>query len=110
MMEGLQFALTDHANLRSAQRNMCDDEIEFILKHGNRVRRTGVIFCQLRKIDLPNSLSGNNRMRRLVGSTVVLSRCGEQVLTMYRDNRAFHKDTRKTKFKKNKYDRYEFAY
>lgn len=109
-MEGIKFALTDHANLRSAQRNMSDDEIEFILKHGNRLRRTGVIFCQLRKVDLPTSLSGNHRMRRLVGSTVVLSKCATQVLTMYRDDRAFNRDSRKTKFRKNKYDRYSFAY
>lgn len=108
-MEGHEFELSEHADLRSAQRNLSSNEIEFILAQGNRVRRTGVIFCQLRKIDLPDNLPGNSRMRRLVGSTVVLSSCGQIVLTVYRNARAFHKDTRKAKFRKITYQDYGYA-
>ena len=92
--------ISDHAKTRSAQRNLQEDEIEFIVQHGKRVRRTGVIFCQLRQRDLPTDLAASHRYRRLVGSTVVLSSCGRSVLTLYRDERAFHRDSRKRKYRK----------
>jgi hypothetical protein len=96
-----QFQLSDHACWRSSQRNLSSNEILFIAEHGSRVRRTGVIFCQLRRIDLPDDLSANHPFRRLVGSTVVLSSCGQYVLTVYREERAFRRDTRKAKYRRD---------
>lgn len=90
--------LSDHASLRCAQRNLDRDEIQFIVTHGKRIRRTGVIFCQLRRRDLPDDLPPSHRHQRLVGSTVVLSKDGSRVLTVYRNERAFHRDSRKSKY------------
>lgn len=100
-----QLELSTHASQRSAQRNLREDEIAFIVTYGRRVRRAGAVFCQLRRIDLPDDMSANDPFRRLVGSTVVLSRCGEYVLTVYRDERAFRRDCRKDKFRRNPEDR-----
>jgi hypothetical protein len=92
------YFLSSHASLRSTQRNLSDDDITFIMQHGSRTHRTGVIFCQLRHKDMPPDLPGNHRSRRLVGTTLVLCKCGQFVITAYRDERAFQRDMRKRKY------------
>jgi hypothetical protein len=111
MESELRFELSNHASQRSAQRNLCEDEIIFIATYGRRIRRAGAIFCQLRRVDLPDDLVANHPYRRLVGSTVVLSRCGGYVLTVYRDAKAFHRDARKDKFgrRREDIDLYDFG-
>lgn len=94
----MNIQLSDHANLRSAQRNVSYAEIVFIVEHGKRLRNTGVVFVQLRMKDVPDTLPPNHPYRRLVGSTVVLCGCGQLVITLYREDDAFRKDKRKTKF------------
>jgi hypothetical protein len=94
----LQYSLSTHAFLRSAQRNLSYDDIAFIIQHGSRVHRTGVIFCQLRQKDIPPDTPGNHRHRQLAGTTVVLCKCGHYVITLYRNERAFHRDARKNKY------------
>lgn len=95
-MEGI--ILSEHAQERSARRNLSPSDIDFIIANGHRLRRTGVIFCQLRNSSLPDSIPGNHRARQLVGTTVVLCRCGRYVVTVYREKRAFHRDARKPKY------------
>ena len=107
MYPQLPTVLSDHAHLRSAQRNLDASEIAFITQHGRRVRRTGVVFCQLRKCDLPTHLPGGHRFRRLVGSTVVLSKDGVCVLTVYRNERAFRRDLRKQKYERRQQRRFK---
>jgi hypothetical protein len=94
----MEFRLSDHAERRAAQRNLSHDEINFLLEHGTLVHNTGVIFCRLRQKDVPSDLPANSRYRRLVGTTVILCRCGHYVVTLYREQRAFHSDTCKTEY------------
>ena len=93
--------LTQHAYERSVQRNLTYDEICFIVEHGARVRRTGVIYCQMRARCLPPDLPPGHAYRRLVGSTVVLSSSGDRVITVYREPAAFKRDRRKAKFNRH---------
>lgn len=95
-MEGI--VLSGHALERSARRNISPGDIDFIVANGHRLRRTGVIFCQLRSSNLPDSIPGNHRFRQLVGTTVVLCRCGRFVVTVYREEKAFQRDARKAKY------------
>jgi hypothetical protein len=92
------FLLSNHAQRRSAQRNLSRTDIDFVIKNGERLHRTGVIFCQLRHKDLPNQIPGNHRFRQLIGTTVVLCRCGRFVVTLYRQEKAFQRDSRKRKY------------
>jgi hypothetical protein len=96
MMENL--VLSGHAQQRSIQRNISASDIDFIVANGHRVHRTGVIFCQLRASSIPDSVPGNHRFRQLVGTTVVLCRCGRCVVTVYREEKAFRRDTRKARY------------
>jgi hypothetical protein len=88
---------TYHADQRRRERGFTQDEIDFILLHARRERRTGVIFCQMRDKDMP-SLAGNNRYQRLRGVTVILCGCEQFVLTVYKNPEAFKKDRRKSKY------------
>lgn len=94
----MDFELSDHAERRAAQRNLLSDEIDFMLQYGQLVHNTGVIFCQMRQKDLPDDLPANHRYRRLVGTTVVLCKCGYFVVTVYREHKAFRADTSKTQY------------
>jgi len=110
MRKASDFTLSAHAHTRSIQRNVAKDELEFIVKYGTRVRRSGVIFCQLRKIDLPDDIPRNSKLRRMVGATAVLSSCGDYVLTVYRNERAFRKDNKKAKFRRRSQAQQDHGY
>ena len=90
--------LSDHAAQRSAQRNVSIEEILFIIQHGKLMRNAGVSFRQLRDKDWPDELCGNHPYRRLIGTTVVLCKCGLFVVTLYREQDAFRKDQRKHRY------------
>ncbi len=92
------FLLSNHAQRRSAQRNLSKRDIDYIIKNGERVHRTGVIFCQLRTKDIPDKTPGNDRSRQLIGTTLVLCKCGRYVVTLYRQEKAFQRDCRKSKY------------
>jgi hypothetical protein len=94
----LDIHLSEHASRRSAQRNLSYDEILFVIEHGKRLRNAGVVFIQLRVKDIPEAIPANHHYRRLIGSTVVLCSCGQHVITLYREDEAFRKDKRKTKY------------
>jgi hypothetical protein len=98
----MEFRLSDHAATRAAQRNLSALEIDFLLENGRLTHNTGVIFGQLRAKDVPDDLPGNHPFRRLVGTTVVLCRCGYTVVTVYREARAFHGDLCKTRYNQRK--------
>ena len=94
----MEYRLSDHAARRAVQRNLSEDEIDFLLEHGQLVHNTGVIFCRLRHKDIPSELPRNSRYRRLVGSTAILCRCGYYVVTVYREQQAFKMDDSKTAY------------
>ena len=80
-----QFQPTGHACQRMAQRNVDLDEVYFILEHGKRLHRAGVMFVFLRRRDIPDPLRAEQRYRRLEGTTVVLSRRKLKIITGYRN-------------------------
>lgn len=90
--------LSEHANQRCAQRNLSQNEIQFIIAYGTLERRAGIEFYQLRQKDLPPDLPANDPCHRLVGSTVLLSKDSSHVITAYRNQRAFRRDRQKSKY------------
>ena len=94
----MNIILSEHAIQRAMQRNVSFNEINFIIQHGKLLRNAGVSFRQLREKDWPDSLPGNHAYHRLIGTTVVLCKCGLFVVTLYREEEAFRKDKRKTRY------------
>ncbi len=90
--------LSLHAELRSAHRNVSYEEIAFVVRHGRRERRTGVIFCRMLDQTMPADIPPGHDFRRLVGTTVILCECGQFVVTVKRGQQEFVKDRRKAKY------------
>jgi hypothetical protein len=76
---------TGHAEWRMAQRNVSWSDIEFVLDHGSKLYRNGVIFYYLRRCDIPNCVW--QKYGRLEGTTVVFSAQSYEVVTVYRGHR-----------------------
>ena len=94
----VELAPTEHAELRMAQRNVSWSDIEFVLDHGRKLYRNGVIFYFLRRCDIPNGLW--QKYGRLEGTTVVYSAQSLEIVTVYRSHR--RKGLRRVKRKPNR--------
>lgn len=93
----MNIELSNHARIQASRRNFSYDDIDFVVKHGHKERRTGVIFFQMRDKRVPRNISANDPLRRLTGSTIVVCSCGKYVITLYKNPKAFKKDSRKSK-------------
>ena len=89
---------SDHAYLRAAQRHLSDADIEYILRWGRELRRTGVSFCVLWPKDIPAQHRHLRPITRLAGAVVLLSGDGE-VITLYSHGRKPRRIRRKMKYR-----------
>lgn len=76
---------SDHAEWRMAQRNVSWTDLEFVLDHGEKIYRHGVIFFYLRRCDIPLGL--RKKYGRLEGATVVFNGQTHEIITVYRSHR-----------------------
>ncbi len=86
----------DHATLRRAQRGVNDRELDYVLRHGSRIQRTGVTFCMLRRVDVPDQDRRNDHLMKLVGTVVLINEFGQHV-TVYRNQDAWRTIKRKSR-------------
>ncbi|MFN8472511.1 MAG: DUF4258 domain-containing protein [Anaerolineae bacterium] len=77
--------LTAHAVQRMAQRNLSQDDVQFVLRYGQQLHRAGALFVYLRGKDIPKPERRNTSISRLEGTAIVLSSDGEIVATVYRN-------------------------
>lgn len=89
---------SDHALCRAARRNVVPDAIDYVLAHGRRTQRTGVAFYFLGRRDMPATDRARGWAARLEGTVVVMGLDGE-VITVYRNRRAWHTIQRKMKYR-----------
>lgn len=79
-------SLSLHAQQRLAQRNLDQRAIDYVLKHGRLIRRTGVQFYVLGARDIPLQDGRRSSITRLIGTTILVSRDGT-IITVYRNRR-----------------------
>ena len=94
--------LSNHARQQAARRNLSEQGIAFIMEYGKPKRTAGVIFFQMLEKSLPKDVLPNDPMRKLVGATVVACTCGQFVITLYKNPRAFRADKKKDKTNRQK--------
>ena len=97
------FALSKHAILRMAQRNISLSDLDYVLEHGERIYRTGVTIYILRRRDILQGDRKMSRITRLEGTVVLTGFMPDgrlEIITVYRNKSVF-----KTIRGKAKYDR-----
>lgn len=88
----------DHAQQRCAQRNLSTDVLNFVKQHGQKIRRTGVVFYFLGRRDIPERLRSDDRYARLEGTILLVGPDG-RLITTYRNRKAIKTIRRKTKYR-----------
>ena len=68
---------TPHALYRMSQRNFSEEDVIFIIKYGQLLRRAGAKFFLMRQKDFPKHLRREQKYARLDGATVVVCKCSE---------------------------------
>jgi hypothetical protein len=86
-----------HARRRAARRNVVPDAVEYVLQHGRCLARTGVTFYFLGQRDLPAADRRHDWAARLIGTVVLVASDGE-IITVYRNHRAWRTIKRKLKY------------
>ena len=80
-------AFSYHSILRASQRNLSEDEIDYVLLNGQLFHKAGAEIYFLRHKDIPASDRGSDRRRRLAGTAVILSKDGFTIITIWRNPR-----------------------
>lgn len=81
--------ITKHARSRQATRNLRDEDIMFVLQHGQRIRSGGVLQMFLGRRHIPANKATHRRFARLEGTVLVLDDTGDELvlITVYRNRR-----------------------
>jgi hypothetical protein len=85
-----------HARLRCAQRNLRPERLAYVLRHGTRIRRTGVTFVVLRRRDIPVADRRCDAYAKLEGTVLLLGR-NDRLVTAYRNRGALRAIRKKQK-------------
>lgn len=82
-----QLDITEHARKRMAQRNVSENEVSFILEHGQMTHCAGAILVTCRRKDIPKNKLVLDEFRRLDGVTIVMSRENSAIMTVWRNRK-----------------------
>jgi len=100
--------ITRHAAGRCAQRNITEEDIRYVIEHGEREHRAGTLVVFLRKRDIPQRDRADQRIAQLEGLTVHLAQANDGtfsvVVTAYRNReRGLKEHRRKKKYNTRRY-------
>src|SRR4051812_31794479 len=79
--------LTDHADLRLAQRNLSHADLDYCCRYGIELHRRGECHVVLRRCDIPKEDLARPEIARLEGTLIVFALDG-WIKTIFRDRRA----------------------
>ncbi|MFC1878920.1 hypothetical protein ACFLZW_03305 [Chloroflexota bacterium] len=74
-----------HALVRMSQNALSQDEIHYVITHGQRFDKAGAMFFYLRKRDIPDWDRLDDRWMRLAGTAVILTKDERLVITVWRN-------------------------
>ena len=78
---------TAHSAIRSAQRGLSNDEIEYVYQFGSRYHRAGALIYFLRRQDVPSFDQRVDWITCLIGTALVVAKDGCTLLTAWRNRR-----------------------
>ena len=74
-----------HATVRAAQRNLNDSDINYVTTYGKKFHKAGALIYYLRKRDIPDWDRSDPQWTRLIGTAVIMTKDGRQVITVWRN-------------------------
>ncbi len=86
-----------HALQRIAQRNIKKDNIEFIMKFGQKIHNGGALFVFLGKHDIPDEYQRDDQFAKLEGSILLVSSDESCLITAYKNKQGLKQIKRKQK-------------
>jgi hypothetical protein len=86
---------TAHSALRSAQRGLNGEEIDYVFEYGARFHSGGALIYYLRRQDVPVLDQRLDWIMRIVGTALVVDRDDQVLLTTWRNRRSGLKLIRK---------------
>jgi hypothetical protein len=95
-----EWVTTSHARQRQARRNLSDDDIEFVIAHGQRKYCGGAVHYFLGRRNLPTDRATYQRYSHLEGTVLVMrEEAGAWILiTTYRNRSASRHFRQKTRY------------
>lgn len=84
--------LSHHAQLRAAQRELTQQDIEYILRYGYLYHAGGAMIYFLRGVDIP--CDDYRHMKRLEGTAVLVNRDRASILTTWRNRKHSNRNIR----------------
>lgn len=96
MLEGL----SRHAVKRISQRNIRTEDIAFVMRFGRHLHNGGALFVFLGQRNIPDECKADDRLAKLEGTTLVMSKDGSSLITAYKNKRGLKKVLKKCKFLK----------
>ena len=82
------FEFNLHSSQRAAQRNVGEQDIDYVVRYGQRFHRAGAVFYFLRQCDIPANDQALDTVARLAGTAVVLSKDESTLITIWRNRRS----------------------
>ena len=91
--------ISKHAEIRSQQRGICEEQLEIVLDYGTRIYNGGALFCFMSAKDVPGHLSGNVK-EHVQGITLIINPGTEDIVTVYKNKQALKAIKRKMKYQR----------
>lgn len=89
--------LSRHAAVRISQRNIRAEDIAFVMRFGRHLHNGGALFVFLGQRNIPDEYRTDDRIAKLEGTTLVMSRDG-CLITAYKNKKGLKKVLKKCKF------------
>jgi hypothetical protein len=86
-----------HALERVSQRNIDKDDVRFVLNFGQKIHNGGALFIFLGNKNIPEEYMSDDKFAKLEGTTLVVSKDGNNLITAYKNKKGLRQIKKKIK-------------
>ena len=86
-----------HAQKRSFQRRISENDIAFVLRFGTKIHNGGALFVFLGQRNIPDKYKSDSRIRRLEGTILIMTPDESCLITVYKNKKGIREIKKKCK-------------
>ena len=90
--------ISRHASLRAGQRNVSARDVTLVMDLGDKIHNGDAIFYFLGKRNIPNEYKSYDSISKLEGTTLVISKDGTCLITLYKNKKGLRNLRKKRKW------------